>query len=260
MNNAVNALAVYDDGTGPALYAGGSFSLAGGVPALRIAKWNGTSWSSVGAIGANGTPSNDAVRALAVFNPGSGPRLYAAGQFATADGVTVNNIARWTGSAWSPLGAGGAGLSNYAQALSVFDDGNGPALFAGGWFTAAGSGSASYIARWNGTNWSALGNGIQFSGVNALAAGNDALYAGGAFVLAGGSPSAYWARYGCQACYPNCDASTASPVLNVADFVCFLNRYAASDPYANCDGSTMAPVLNVADFICFMGAYAAGCP
>jgi hypothetical protein len=30
--------------------------------------------------------------------------------------------------------------------------------------------------------------------------------------------------------------------------------------YANCDGSTTEPVLNVEDFICFINAFAAGCP
>ena len=62
------------------------------------------------------------------------------------------------------------------------------------------------------------------------------------------------------ACYANCDSSTVSPVLNVNDFQCFLNRYAAGDSYANCDGSTTPPVLNVNDFACFLNSYAAGCP
>jgi hypothetical protein len=61
-------------------------------------------------------------------------------------------------------------------------------------------------------------------------------------------------------CYANCDGSTASPVLNVNDFVCFNNRFAAGDSYANCDGSTSAPVLNVNDFVCFNNRFAAGCP
>jgi hypothetical protein len=60
--------------------------------------------------------------------------------------------------------------------------------------------------------------------------------------------------------YANCDASTSAPVLNVADFTCFLQKYAAQDPYANCDGSTTPPTLNVADFSCFLQKYAAGCP
>ena len=62
------------------------------------------------------------------------------------------------------------------------------------------------------------------------------------------------------ACYANCDQSTTPPVLNVADFTCFLQRYAAAEPYANCDNSTTPPVLNVADFTCFLQSYAAGCP
>jgi hypothetical protein len=61
-------------------------------------------------------------------------------------------------------------------------------------------------------------------------------------------------------CYANCDQSTAAPVLNVADFTCFLQRFAAGDNYANCDQSTAPPVLNVADFTCFLQRFAAGCP
>jgi hypothetical protein len=62
------------------------------------------------------------------------------------------------------------------------------------------------------------------------------------------------------ACYANCDASTASPVLNVGDFTCFLQKYASGDAYANCDASTAVPALNVGDFTCFLQKYAAGCP
>ncbi len=63
-----------------------------------------------------------------------------------------------------------------------------------------------------------------------------------------------------SACYANCDDSTTAPVLNVADFTCFLQRFAAGESYANCDGSTTPPVLNVADFTCFLQSFAAGCP
>jgi len=80
---------------------------------------------------------------------------------------------------------------------------------------------------------------------------------GGSFACIGG----FWAvTAGGSACYANCDGSTFSPVLNVNDFTCFLNRYASNDPYANCDASTIAPLLNVNDFTCFLNRYAAGCP
>src|ERR1043165_5393537 len=60
-------------------------------------------------------------------------------------------------------------------------------------------------------------------------------------------------------CYPNCDASTAPPVLNANDFQCFLNAFAAQASYANCDLSTADPVLNANDFQCFLNMFAAGC-
>ncbi len=77
---------------------------------------------------------------------------------------------------------------------------------------------------------------------------------GGGLSVAGG----FWAA-GPAACYPNCDNSTTPPILNVNDFVCFLNEFATGDPYANCDGSTTPPVLNVNDFVCFLNQFAAGC-
>jgi hypothetical protein len=60
-------------------------------------------------------------------------------------------------------------------------------------------------------------------------------------------------------CYPNCDLSTAPPILNANDFQCFLNQFAAGDSAANSDGSTAPPVLNANDFQCFLNAFAAGC-
>jgi hypothetical protein len=64
---------------------------------------------------------------------------------------------------------------------------------------------------------------------------------------------------GAQPCYANCDQSTAQPVLNVNDFICFQGKFAAGDSYANCDQSTTEPVLNVNDFVCFQSQFAAGC-
>jgi hypothetical protein len=72
----VQALAV----SGGALYAGGSFRTAGGVPANYIAQWNGSSWSALGSgMGGSGFAN---VYALAV----SGSTLYAGGRFTTAGG------------------------------------------------------------------------------------------------------------------------------------------------------------------------------
>jgi hypothetical protein len=148
---AVNALAVHDDGSGAALHAGGDFSFAGGLSARRIASWDGTQWSAL----ANGIQSN--VNALASHDDGGGTALFTGGLFLGAGDVTkANHIARWDGAGWSALGDG---LDGKVQAMAVYDDGSGPALYAAGTFTIAGGVNAN-LARWDGTGWSALASGI----------------------------------------------------------------------------------------------------
>src|SRR4051812_2583884 len=56
-----------------------------------------------------------------------------------------------------------------------------------------------------------------------------------------------------------CYGSTPAPVLNVADFTCFLQKFAGGAAWANCDHSPASPSLNVADFPCFPQRFAAGC-
>jgi hypothetical protein len=62
---------------------------------------------------------------------------------------------------------------------------SGSDLYAAGGFTTAGGNPANYIAKWNGSSWSALGSGIG-PYVSALAVSGSDLYAGGAFTTAGG--------------------------------------------------------------------------
>jgi trimeric autotransporter adhesin len=194
-NSDVWTLATFDDGTGPALYVGGSFVFAGGIPASRIARWDGAAWSALGA----GVGS--AVQSLLAFDDGSGPALFVGGAFTTAGGNPASRVAKWDGLAWSPLGAGVGGIPSEVSALLAFDDGSGPALFAGGVFAIAGGGAASRIAKWDGTSWSPLGAGVAGVGaaVRALAvfdAGSGPeLFAGGNFTSAGGTTLTDFARW-----------------------------------------------------------------
>jgi hypothetical protein len=185
----VNALATFDDGRGPALYAGGEFLDVPGVAASRIARWNGSSWEALG------SGLNDEVLALTAFDDGSGPALYAAGPFTTAGGGAASFVARWDGASWSALDAGWLALSESVRALAVFDDGAGPALYAGGDFRTAGGRN---IARWDGSSWVAVGGGI-FAEVLALEVFDDgsgpALYAGHRSTTAGGTTGSVPARY-----------------------------------------------------------------
>ena len=150
----VSSLAVYDDGSGPALYAAGKFSTAGGVQANRIAKWDGKQWSAIPRDGID--QGNDYVISLRVIDDGLSdhPALYIAGRFQSAGGIDAMNIARWDGMTWSTLGLGlhnnGQGTVPRVWAIEVFDDGtgDGPALFATGDFRFAGEHSSQDIAKW----------------------------------------------------------------------------------------------------------------
>ncbi|HEV8113871.1 MAG TPA: hypothetical protein VGR31_13935 [Planctomycetota bacterium] len=190
---SVRALAVHDDGSGPAVFAGGDFTTAGGAAAASIARWRGSAWSPLS------TGVSGPVRALAVFDDGGGAALYVGGLFATAGGTPASNIAKWDGSNWAPLGSG---VDAEVDTLTVWDDGNGPALIAGGSFTSAGGASSvNHIARWNGVVWSSLGSGLDGSAVvvrsyDAGVAGGASLFAGGRFHYAGGIASARIAEYG----------------------------------------------------------------
>lgn len=187
-NHYVETLAVYDDGSGEALYVGGGFIRAGGVAGPYIARWDGLEWSDVG----HPANTNGAVLTLAVFNDGSGSALYAGGEF-------VNHIQKWDGADWSQLiGPSYAGMNDVVYALAVYDDGSGPGLAVGGRFTEAGGVLVNGIAIWDGTEWSIL-DGPSWPGVlgsvRALAVHDDgtgtALYVGGGFQVAGGGGTVY---------------------------------------------------------------------
>lgn len=83
---------------------------------------------------------------------------------------------------------GTLGLNGPVYALAV----NGREVYAGGYFTTAGAVSANNVARWDGSNWHALGDGITGAGgtaiVYALAITAEGhLYAAGQFAMAGGA-------------------------------------------------------------------------
>lgn len=83
---------------------------------------------------------NGEIRAMTVFDDGTGEALYVAGDFTTVDFpyvrhdllapvVSVNHVAKWDGTTWSPLLHDGNpndnGTAGPVNALAVFDDGAG---------------------------------------------------------------------------------------------------------------------------------------
>ncbi len=179
----ITRLAVFNG----SVYASGTFTSAGGVGATNIASWNGFSWSSLG----SGVFSAAVTRLFSNVT-----NLYVGGNFLYAGGKIANGMASWDGANWSSIGPNGRmnGLSAPVEAMTS----DGTNLYAGGTFTAAGQTAASYIARFDGTNWYPLGTGIGPASttiVRAMAWSTNGLYVGGEFSSAGGVNAANMALW-----------------------------------------------------------------
>ena len=153
---------VFDDGTGPALYVAGNFSGAGGATTPGLVRWNGSAWSNVGQTGLTFNGSGTVVRKLVVYDDGRGAALYASGAFNMADGIPVNGLAKWDGQSWSSIGSPDDTTTSeeVITSMTVFDDGSGSALYIAGAFQGVAGVPALHLAKWNGTNWSAVGAGV----------------------------------------------------------------------------------------------------
>jgi len=212
---------VWDDGTGEKLYAVGFFAVH--EPdgwKDGVARWTATAWEAVGGgVGYTTHTGYPEVHAVTVYNG----ELVIAGDFTRVGDIPANNIARWNGSQWAPLGegfheiiyalteyqgkliAGGRAWDGQAWtslpstgtnwsplALTVY---NGE-LIAGGWFCRANGVSLPNIARWNGARWAALHSPFEIGNmITALAVYDGALIVGGHFTSVVGMPVRKLARW-----------------------------------------------------------------
>jgi hypothetical protein len=169
-------------------------------------------------------------------------------------------VAAWTGSAWaeSPFEPGLSGTSgSWVDVLTDWDpDGAGPLnkqMVAGGSFQNTVSGGPpifNNIARWDGSAWQPIGDGVGISGaiVDALSPWDpdgpgpqdDVLVVGGTFTMAGGLPGAYISAAGvcatapCNPCDANCDEA-----IDGQDVQAFINVLLGfASPCAACAGDT----------------------
>lgn len=117
--------------------------------------------------------------------------LYIGGSFLWYNGnVQLDQIARWDGATWQPVGEGFNDGSVYA--LTVYNSD----LIAGGLFWTSGETQVSNIARWDGENWQPMGEGFSgFGYVLALTVYNGDLIAGGYFTQSGSSNVSRIARW-----------------------------------------------------------------
>ncbi len=105
---------------GEDLYVGGSFVRAGGVPALRVARWDGREWFAMQGFDGD-------VHALAVLDG----TVYAAGVFGSSASTSVSYLAQWRLGAWQGLQGG---VNGPVFTLLALDS----CLYVGGMFDSAG--------------------------------------------------------------------------------------------------------------------------
>ncbi len=204
MDNDVRCMTVYDG----ELWVGGDFNNIGGQgPLDGLVKWDdiGNQWvggnSGVDLIGG----VNETVRVLFV-HPTDG-NLYMGGEFpelwdgdAAAEDFNMSGVAMYDGQNWYPLGTGLDDPSMqvpqaYCRAIYEY---NGD-LIVGGHFTTADGVPAQKIAKWNGTNFTAMGGGFDGVGIDEYVKSamtwNGIFFAGGAYTQAEGGPMNYIAQW-----------------------------------------------------------------
>lgn len=182
----VSAFAQGKDGR---LYAGGDFTLMGGVAnTVRIAYYDLTdsAWHAM----STGASSNS-VNAITIGPDG---KVYVGGGFANLSGVAnTAGIGYWDGS-WHAMGTGlGGGVINGL----AFNQTDGK-LYAVGTFPGIGGvANTQYVGRWTGSAWEAVGTGLS-GGTGAWAIAVDRagrVYVGGSFNNASGTTVANIAQY-----------------------------------------------------------------
>lgn len=155
------------------IVVGGQFN----SPAGKVFYWDGSTWQVLGG-GVSG--NSPLVYNMTVYQGD----LIVCGKFTHAGGVPANNIARWDGASWHALGDGlecGPGGCNLPgrELYALGDD-----LYVGGDFTLAGGSPANHVARWDGTDWHPIGEGVN-DNVYAIYSYDGDLYVGGEFTVAG---------------------------------------------------------------------------
>lgn len=175
------------ESSGNSMYAGGSFTVAGGTYARNIARWTGSKWESLGKDVHNG------IRGTVLCILADSQYIYAGGYFGSAGATEAFHIAKFDGTTWSSVGIGVGGVPG-AHVKSLAKVGN--YLYVGGYFSIVGDAEnnalpANSLARFNLTTerWETLGRGIEYvfgipGAVYDLEVYQDKIYVGGEFYSA----------------------------------------------------------------------------
>ena len=225
-NASIDAMVSYDDGSGPSLIVGGSFSHAGGTPVSNVASYKNGTWSAMGAGFSGGTCTS-----LCMVPFGSQSILYAGGDFDWTGSDRVNNIAKWNGVGWEQLGGNGhdgGGVTGRVYALAVHPGSFSSVLVVMGIFGGFNGGlPLRNAAVWDGFGWDDLRGGIGNSSNSLMTVGSvhtafgQRLIFGGDIVDQGGKPANKIAIWGVPCTIPTIVRSPTDQTASFNDPVIF---------------------------------------
>ncbi len=192
--NAINNIAIWDGTTwraldkelvngtvntflfdGDDMFVGGSFNEVDGKHALNVAKWDGTEWSGLL------TPNAQGIVGAVSSVVAHATDVYVGGDFYWVGTARANGLAKWdtVSQTWTALG--NASCSQDQCRVRVFSLAfEGDTLYVGGEFREIGGEPITNLAKWDGHQWSELGN-WHWCCVKAIGVKNEMVYIGGTF-------------------------------------------------------------------------------
>ena len=181
--NGTIACTVQRDGV---LYLGGFFSYLGHDSTFLLGSYDGSQFHAL--TPAYGYPGGWAIFAMAFFQD----TLYVGGNFNTLPYKNLADFAKWDGTDLQVVHPDFAnnGALSMIEAMVVYHG----ELYIGGYFRKINGYTGDYIMKWDGHNFSEVGNGMN-ERVTTMKVYNDQLYVGGCFTQAGSINSNYIARW-----------------------------------------------------------------
>jgi hypothetical protein len=170
VNNLIKSVAVSERGN---VYAGGRITSAGGKSVGYVAMWDGEEWHDM-----KGGVDGNVFRIIT-----DGDRVYIGGSFENAGGEPCEGIACWNEATGEWETDFAADLGSLPVVMAIASDGD--ELYIGGMFEIEGVAGATNIAKWDGSQWCAIGGGLDGNVYDMGIDGNATLIAGGAFSESG---------------------------------------------------------------------------
>ena len=143
------------------VYIGGQFTSVDNNTDLNgLAKWNGSSWTSVNSIGDGITAGGDPYVNTIGFDKNNENTIYIGGAFTEVAGNNnLERLAKWDddNKSWTSVNSSSDGVNSEVSSIALDSNNN---LYIGGIFNQVdGKSNLQFLAKWDGSSWTSV-NGI----------------------------------------------------------------------------------------------------